>query len=38
MEVENGLIEGVLKKEDSDGHSYLQPAFVSSFDDLPNTF
>jgi hypothetical protein len=38
MEVENGLIEGILKKEDSDGNSYLQPAFESSFDDLPNTF
>jgi hypothetical protein len=38
MEVENGVIEGVLKKEDSDGNSYLQPAFESSFDDLPNTF
>jgi hypothetical protein len=38
MEVENGVIEGVLKKEDSDGHSYLQPEFESSFDNLPNTF
>lgn len=38
MDVENGLIEGVQKKVDLNGESYLEPELESSFDDLPNTF
>ncbi|WML45023.1 hypothetical protein [Neobacillus sp. PS3-40] len=38
IEVESGLIEGVLKKEDLEGNAYLMPELQSSFDDLPNTF
>ena len=38
MEVENGVIEGVLKKVDYEGNAYLLPELQSSFDDLPNTF
>lgn len=38
MEVESGLIDGVEKQEDLEGHSSLAPLDGSSFDSLPNTF